>query len=73
MACPAPVLATKKALEEEGDKPVQVLVDAGAAPENVTRFAKSRGYLVDDQPSEGGISLSPFTVTARSARLPMSS
>lgn len=60
MACPAPVLATKKALEEEGDKPVQVLVDAGAAQENVTRFAKSRGYLVDDQPTEGGISLTIY-------------
>ncbi|SKA09944.1 selenium metabolism protein YedF [Trichlorobacter thiogenes] len=60
MACPAPVLATKKALEEDGDKPVQVLVDAGAAQENVTRFAKSRGYLVDDQPTEGGISLTIY-------------
>lgn len=60
MACPAPVLATKKALEEAGEQPVQVLVDAGAAQENVTRFAKGRGYLVDDQPTEGGVSLTIY-------------
>lgn len=60
MACPAPVLATKKALEEAGEQLVQVLVDAGAAQENVTRFAKGRGYLVDDQPTEGGVSLTIY-------------
>jgi selenium metabolism protein YedF len=57
MACPAPVLATKKALEEAGEAPVQVLVDAGAAQENVTRFAKGRGYHVDEQPVDGGFAL----------------
>lgn len=57
MACPAPVLATKRTIEEEGDKPFQVLVDAGAARENVARFAKGRGYSVEEEQVDGGVAL----------------
>jgi len=46
-ACPAPVIATKKALEESSAG-ICVVVDDGAPRENVTRFAHNRGYLVNE-------------------------
>jgi selenium metabolism protein YedF len=57
MACPAPVITTKHALEEAGGETVQVIVDPGAARENVTRFAVSRGYTVQETAVEGGYAL----------------
>lgn len=48
LSCPAPVLQVKKVLEESGLKGVRVLVDAGAARENVSRFAVSRGFAVQE-------------------------
>ncbi len=44
-ACPAPVIATKKALEESAEG-ICVLVDDGAPHENVRRFAHNRGYQI---------------------------
>jgi selenium metabolism protein YedF len=58
LACPAPVITVKKALEEAGGEPVQALVDSGAPRGNVTRFAVSRGYCVDEAVVEGGFALS---------------
>jgi len=55
--CPAPVIATKKALDEKADSPLQVLVDGGAALENVTRFAEKRGFSVTIGSVEDGYSL----------------
>ncbi len=46
--CPAPVIATKKALETSTDG-VCVLVDDEAARENVKRFAINRGYSVTEK------------------------
>ena len=43
LACPVPVIATKRALEESQGEIVQVIVDPGAPRENVTRFAAGRG------------------------------
>ncbi len=57
MACPAPVVTTKRALEEAAGEAVQVLVDPGAPRENVTRFAQNRGYAVEESAVEGGFSL----------------
>ncbi len=37
MPCPAPVIAAKKALEEQGA--IRILLDDGASRENVARFA----------------------------------
>lgn len=69
-ACPAPVIATKKALEESGDG-VCVLVDDGAPRENVGRFARNRGYLVTETAQGDGWSLllssSATTVVAEPA------
>jgi selenium metabolism protein YedF len=44
LACPQPVMATKKALAEPEEREVLVLVDNSAARENVSRFAGSQGY-----------------------------
>lgn len=61
MACPAPVVTTKRALEEAAGETVQVLVDPGAPRENVTRFAENRGFTVAESEREGGFAL---TITA---------
>jgi selenium metabolism protein YedF len=47
MDCPAPVISVKRALESETE--LVVLVDDGAPRENVTRFAKNRGFLVTEE------------------------
>ncbi|MCX8118747.1 MAG: sulfurtransferase-like selenium metabolism protein YedF [Desulfobacterota bacterium] len=46
LACPQPVLTTKKALEEIEEGPLRVVVDDLAARDNVERFAKSQGASV---------------------------
>ncbi|MDD2501898.1 MAG: sulfurtransferase-like selenium metabolism protein YedF [Geobacter sp.] len=55
-ACPAPVIATKKALEESGAG-IRVLVDDGAPRENVVRFVRNRGYQVNETAEADGWSL----------------
>lgn len=52
MACPAPVISTKKALEEADE--IRVQLDDGAPRENVSRFARNRGYKVDEIQDETG-------------------
>jgi selenium metabolism protein YedF len=47
LACPQPVMATKKALAEPEEREVLVLVDNSAARENVSRFAGSQGHQTD--------------------------
>lgn len=44
LACPQPVLTTKRAVEYEGPRRLQILVDNQAALENVSRFLSSNGY-----------------------------
>jgi len=60
LACPQPVLNTKKALQEltqEGhtDFILTVIVDNEAAKENVSRFARTAGCLVSVAEKEDGI------------------
>jgi selenium metabolism protein YedF len=50
LACPAPVLMTKDAVEKENLAEVAVLVDNEAARENVTRFLESRNFYVSAVP-----------------------
>lgn len=54
MACPMPVVTVKRALEEANGEPVRVLLDDGAPRENVTRFARNRGFSVEESIAEGG-------------------
>ena len=49
LACPAPVISTKRALEESDGAPFQLLLDNGAARENVLRFCRSKGCTVIEQ------------------------
>lgn len=46
MACPRPVIETKKALAEH--TALRILLDDGAARENVTRFLQNRGCSVSE-------------------------
>lgn len=61
MACPAPVIAVKKALESGGE--IRVLLDDGAPRENVTRFAANRGFTVHEERDANGCML---TITSDS-------
>lgn len=55
LACPEPVLQTKKALESLGDDAVlEVMVDSLASKENVLRFAHNAGYEARSEEREGG-------------------
>ena len=44
LACPAPVLQTKAALQEESLNGVRVVVDNAASQQNVQRFLESQGF-----------------------------
>ncbi|MFO7886184.1 MAG: sulfurtransferase-like selenium metabolism protein YedF [Desulfobacteraceae bacterium] len=46
LACPAPVLKAKEAIEQQDTQSISVLVDNDAAAENVSRFMESRGLKV---------------------------
>jgi len=45
-SCPIPVVRTKKAIEENPNEPVTVLVEGSVSKENVCRLARSKGYSV---------------------------
>jgi TusA-related sulfurtransferase len=44
LACPAPVLQTKAALQEESPNGVKVVVDNAPPQQNVQRFLESQGF-----------------------------
>jgi len=46
LACPAPVLKTKEAIDKDGLTEFTVIVDNEAARQNVSRFFESRGFNV---------------------------
>jgi selenium metabolism protein YedF len=49
LACPAPVLQTKAAIENEQATSVRVTVDNAASAQNVTRFLQSRGFATETE------------------------
>jgi selenium metabolism protein YedF len=53
LACPEPVILTKKALDLYDE--ITVIVDNETARENVNRLASSSGYVVDITEETGGI------------------
>ncbi len=58
LACPEPVLRTKKALEElEDDSILEVVVNSVSSIENVKRFASKSGYESRVEELEGGKTL----------------
>jgi selenium metabolism protein YedF len=57
MACPLPVVTVKRALDEPGVDAVTVFLDDGAPRENVARFARNRGYEVNETVTDNVITL----------------
>jgi selenium metabolism protein YedF len=53
LACPQPVLETKKALEAAGAEEILVMVDNLSSKENVRRFAESQGHQVSITEEKG--------------------
>jgi tRNA 2-thiouridine synthesizing protein A len=53
LSCPQPVLLARKAMEE-GEFPIEVLVDTGTSRDNVTRVAQKAGLKVRVEEREGG-------------------
>jgi len=58
LACPAPVLQTKNAIEKEKLSSIEILVDNEAARQNVNRFLESQGFEVSVQEREGDFRVS---------------
>ena len=60
-SCPVPVVKTKKAMDDNPGDVITVLLDAGAAVENVSRLAQSRGYAVaaEDLSGDSRLTLTP--------------
>ena len=46
-SCPEPVIMTKNAIDSNPNEAIDVIVNAYVAVENITRFAKGKGYNVD--------------------------
>lgn len=57
LACPAPVIATKKGIEEYSGSSFRVLVDNGSAKENVLRFCASKKCTVFEESGDESTSL----------------
>ncbi len=53
LSCPQPVLLARKAMEE-GEFPIEVLVDTGTSRDNVSRVAQKAGYRVRVEEKEDG-------------------
>jgi selenium metabolism protein YedF len=60
LACPQPVLETKKALEDHLSARFTVIVDNDAARENVSRFARNQGCEVEVE--DGGANQFQITI-----------
>lgn len=56
LSCPEPVVMTRNAMASK-ELAYQVLVDAIAAKENVTRYAMSQGYAVTVSEDNGEFTL----------------
>ena len=52
-SCPIPVVRTKKAIEEHPQEALAVLVESAVSKENVSRLARSKGYLVEVEEAGG--------------------
>ena len=56
-SCPIPVAKTKKAIDDNPDKLLAVLVETAVSKENVSRLARSRGYSVSEREVGEGFQL----------------
>ena len=69
LACPQPVILTKKALDQRPSQ-LTVVVDNAAAKENVAKFAASSGYGVNIEPAGGVFRLHLLALGSAPAALP---
>lgn len=67
LACPQPVVLTKKAIEEGSGESLEVIVDNEAAKENVLRFAEFSGRSAKALPGEGGVTRIIIQAAGRAA------
>ena len=52
-SCPIPVAKTKKAMDENPEEVLTVMLETAVSKENVSRLAKSRGYAVEVEEMSG--------------------
>ncbi len=57
LACPEPVLKTKKALEEMDEGILEVLVNSISSIQNVKRFAANQGLVAEEEKLDNGESV----------------
>ena len=53
LSCPIPVVRAKKAIEENPNQPIAVLVETAVSKENVSRLARSKDYSVEEEKVAG--------------------
>ncbi len=60
-SCPIPVVRTKKAMEQNPEEILSVLVETAVSKENVSRLAENQGYSVEveDVSNEYRLTLTP--------------
>ena len=56
-SCPVPVVRTQKAIEENPNQPVTILVESVVSKENVSRLAQSKGYSIKVEETSDGYRL----------------
>ena len=56
-SCPIPVVKTRKAIDENPNGIIPVLVESAVSKENVSRLAQSRGYSVKVEETPDGYHL----------------
>jgi selenium metabolism protein YedF len=68
LACPAPVITVKKALQEHAE--IMVYLDDGAPYENVIRFSRNRGCRITEERDGSGWVLTIRGATDRTSPAP---
>jgi tRNA 2-thiouridine synthesizing protein A len=54
LSCPQPVLLTRQAISGLTSGTIEVLVDSVTSRENISRFAKTSGWVVTSQQTSDG-------------------
>ena len=52
-SCPVPVVRTKKAMEQNPEEILTVLIETAVSKENVSRLAESQGYSTEIEEVSG--------------------
>ena len=56
-SCPIPVVRTRKAIKENPEDELTVLVESAVSKENVARLAESEGYATEIEEVDDGFKL----------------